>query len=130
MTNILEIPRASKRLSERLSEIKQVVNPLQQFGAFVVESGTEEEDGYWVCVEVKEYKDIPTDMVNLTVPPQRHAVSRYKGANNKIIDYYSELHKWIEENKYKRLKDKWYLEKFCSWKYAENVDVELLDTVE
>ncbi|WP_449442969.1 hypothetical protein [Ureibacillus acetophenoni] len=32
------------------------------------ENQTAEEDGYWVCVEVKEYEDIPSDMVTLTVP--------------------------------------------------------------
>ncbi|MEH7526288.1 GyrI-like domain-containing protein [Bacillus sp. JJ1503] len=67
---LVEIPKASLRLCERISEIKQVVNPIEQFGAFVVENETADEDGYWVCVEVKEYEDIPTDMVTLTIPPQ------------------------------------------------------------
>lgn len=127
---IIEIPKASIQLSERISEIKQVVNPLRQFGAFVVENETDEEDGYWICVEVKEYEDIPCDMVTLTVPPQRYAVSRYKGVNYKIMDAYNDLHLWIDENKYRRIKNKWHLEKFYSWKDNENVDVELLDTVE
>lgn len=127
---IIEIPKASLQLSERISEIKQVVNPLRQFGAFVVENETDEEDGYWICVEVKEYEDIPFDMVTLTVPPQKYAVSRYKGVNYKIMDAYNDLHLWIDENKYRRIKNKWHLEKFYSWKDNENVDVELLDTVE
>lgn len=127
---IVEIPKASLRLSERISEIKHVVNPLQQFGVFVVENQTNKEDGYWVCVEVRDFEDIPTDMVTLTVPPQRYAVLRHKGANNKIKDAYNDLHKWIEENKYRRLKNKWHLEKYYSWKDTKNVDVELLDTVE
>lgn len=127
---IIEIPKASLQLSERISEIKQVVNPLLQYGAFVVENGTDEEDGYWVCVEVKEYEDIPSDMVTLTVPPQRYAVSRYQGVNYKIMDVYNDLHSWIKENKYRRIKDKWHIEKFYSWKDIENVDVELLDTIE
>ncbi|MFD1173968.1 GyrI-like domain-containing protein [Oceanobacillus picturae] len=127
---INEIPKASQRLKNRISEIKHVVNPLLQFGAFVVENGTDEEDGYWVCVEVKEYEDVPSDMVTLTVPAQTYAASRYKGANYKIMDAYEDLHRWIEENNYKRLKDKWHLEKFYSWQDTENVDVELLDTVD
>lgn len=69
-------------------------------------------------------------MVTLTVPPQRYAVSRYKGVNYKIMDAYNDLHLWIDENKYRRIKNKWHLEKFYSWKDNENVDVELLDTVE
>ena len=113
---IVEIPKASFRLSERISEIKQVVNPLQQYGAFVVENETVDKDGYWVCVEVKEYEDISSDMVTLTIPSQRYAVTRHKGDNNKIMNTYDELHKW-------------HLEKFFSWKDVKNVDVELFDTI-
>lgn len=127
---IIEIPKASLQLNERISEIKHVVNPLLLLGAFVVENVTDEEDGYWVCVEVKEYEDIPSDMVTLTIPPQRYAVSRYKGVNYKIMDAYNDLHLWIDENKYSRTKDKWHIEKFYSWKDNENIDVELLDTIE
>ena len=126
---IVEIPKASFRLSERISEIKRVVNPLQQYGAFVVENETVDKDGYWVCVEVKEHEDIPSDMVTLTIPSQRYAVTRHKGDNNKIMNTYSELHKWIDDNNYIRLKDKWHLEKFHSWKDVEDVDVELFDTI-
>ena len=67
---LVEIPKASLMLSERISEIKQVVDPNVQIGAFVVENETPDEDGYWVSVEVKEYEDIPMDMVTLTIPPQ------------------------------------------------------------
>jgi predicted transcriptional regulator YdeE len=127
---LVEIPKASLRLSERISEIKQVVNPFEQFGAFVVENETADEDGYWVCVEVKEFEDIPTDMVTLTIPPQTYAVMRHKGSNNKIMDAYIDLHNWIEDNNYVRLKNKWHLERFFDWKDTEKVDVELLDTIE
>jgi predicted transcriptional regulator YdeE len=127
---LVEIPKASLRLSERISEIKQVINPFEQFGAFVVENETANEDGYWVCVEVKEYEDIPTDMVTLTIPPQRYAVTRHKGSNNKILDAYNDLHKWIKDNNYVRLKNKWHIERFFDWKDTEKIDVELLDTIE
>ncbi|MCT2534856.1 GyrI-like domain-containing protein [Aquibacillus koreensis] len=126
---ITEIPKASLSLSERINEIKQVVNPLLQYGAFVVDNQTTEDDGYWVCVEVKEYEDIPSDMVTITVPPQRYAVSRHKGANYQIVNWYEELHNWIVANNYSRLKEKWHLEKFYSWNDTENLDVELFDTI-
>jgi predicted transcriptional regulator YdeE len=126
---IEEIPKAALSLSERIHEIKQVVNPLVQYGAFVVENQTAEEDGYWVGVEVTEYEDTPSDMVTLTVPPQKYAVSRHIGANYQIMDWYEELHKWIADNNYSRLKDKWHLEKFYSWKDPENLDVALFDTI-
>ncbi|MBT2704475.1 GyrI-like domain-containing protein [Chryseobacterium sp. ISL-80] len=60
-------------------------------GDFVVDNRSDEEDGYWVCVEVSDYEDIPGNMVNLTIPAQRYAVIRYKGSNEKIRDTYSEL---------------------------------------
>ncbi|WP_042148262.1 GyrI-like domain-containing protein [Paucisalibacillus sp. EB02] len=126
---VVEIPKASSHLSERISEIKHVVNPLQQYGAFVVENETVDKDGYWVCVEVKEFEDIPPDMVTLTVPSQMYAVTRHKGENKKIMNSYDELHKWIHANNYTRLKEKWHLEKFYSWNDVENVDVELFDTI-
>jgi len=127
---LVEIPKASLRLSERISEIKKVVNPIEQFGAFIVENETADEDGYWVCVEVKEYEDIPNGMVTLTIPPQKYAVMRHKGSNYKIMEAYNDLHKWIEDNNYVRLKNKWHLEKFYDWKDTEKVDIELLDTIE
>lgn len=126
---VVEIPKASFLLSERLDEIKNVVKPGLQFGAFVVENGSENEDGYWVGVEVKEYTDIPKDMVSLTIPSQNYAVTRYEGPNHKIRDAYTELHNWIEANEFKRLTDKWHLEIFHSWEDPGNIVVELLDTV-
>ncbi|EOQ05207.1 hypothetical protein KOY_02993 [Bacillus cereus VDM021] len=127
---INEIPKASMRLCKRMSEIKHVINPSLQYGAFVVENTLDEEEGYWICVEVKEYEEIPTDMVFLSVPSQRYAILRHQGSNDKIMDDYTRLHKWIEENEYKRLKDKWHLEIFYNWNDTENIDVELLDTIE
>lgn len=126
---IVEIPKASQRLSERIGEIKQVVDPLYQYGAFVVKNESDEEDGYWVGVEVNEYEDIPADMVTLTVPSQTYAVIRHKGDNAKIMDSYNELHKWIEEHEFVRQKNKWHLEKFHIWSDSANVDVELFDTI-
>ncbi|PFD37826.1 AraC family transcriptional regulator [Bacillus cereus] len=126
---INEIQKASFRLSERMSEIKQVMNPSLQIGAFVVESG-EAEDGYWVCIAVKEFEEIPSDMSTLTIPPQKYAALKYKGTNYKIMDVYSSLHEWIEKNGYRRLEGNWHIEKFYSWEDSEDIDVELLDTVE
>jgi predicted transcriptional regulator YdeE len=127
---LVEIPKASLMLTERLNEIKQVVDPNIQIGAFVVENETPDEDGYWVSVEVKEYEDIPTDMVTLTIPPQRYAILRHIGSNSKIVEAYNDLHKWIEDNDFIRLKNKWHVERFYEWKDTEKVNVDLLDTIE
>ncbi|MBB4822823.1 putative transcriptional regulator YdeE [Sporosarcina luteola] len=125
---IVEIPKASLRLQEKLKDIPFAIHPMQQIGAFVVDS-VPENDGYWICVEVKEFRDIPDDLIQLTIPPQRYAVSRYSGPNDKIRDAYSDLHAWMEENRYTRRMDAWHLEKFHSWEDRENVVVELFDTI-
>ena len=126
---IVEIPKATARLHERIDDIKHAVSPIQWYGAFVVENETEDTDGYWVCVEVGEFEDIPSDMVTLTVPAQLYAAARYTGENDKIMNAYEELHQWIAENNYIRLKDQWHLEKYYGWNDVRNVDVELLDTI-
>ena len=126
---IVEIPKVFSRLSERIHEIKQVVNPLHLVGAFVVGDENTDKDGYWVCIEVKEYEDIPADMVTLTVPSQRYAVIRHKGENKTIRNSYEELHQWISDNNYLRLMDQWHIEKYYSWNDVHNVDVELFDTI-
>lgn len=127
---INEIPKASEKLLNRMNEIKQVINPSLQVGAFVVDNSTEEEDGYWVCVEVKEYEDIPKDMVVLTVPPQKYGALRHKGSNSMIRNSYDTLHKWMEEEGLNRLTDTWHLEIYSSWQDPQNIDVLLLDTTE
>ncbi|RSD28783.1 GyrI-like domain-containing protein [Mesobacillus subterraneus] len=126
---IEEIPKASLRLADRLSEIKNVVNPSFQYGAFIVDAHSEEEDGYWVCAEVSDFDEVPASFDKLIIPAQTYAVCRHKGANHKIRDSYEELHKWMKEQKHKRLMDKWHMEIFRSWSDPENLDVELWDTV-
>lgn len=44
-------------------------------------------------------------MVALTIPRQSYAVVRHKGKNSLIGESYNQLHKWIEENGYKRLQN-------------------------
>ncbi|WP_226683243.1 GyrI-like domain-containing protein [Sutcliffiella horikoshii] len=126
----VEIPKASKLLESRLSEINNVKNRDIQFGAFIVDTKSEEEDGYWVAVEVEEFEETPEGMVTLTVPAQRYAAAKYDGANTGIFNAYEELHSWAAEQGYIRRKDKWHIEIFKSWDDPNNLVVELLDTVE
>ncbi|GKV56244.1 hypothetical protein NCCP2222_21910 [Sporosarcina sp. NCCP-2222] len=125
---ITEIPKASLRLQDKQEDIPHVINPSQQIGGFVVD-GVPENDGYWICVEVRGFGDLPEDLVQLTIPPQSYAVVRYKGPNDKIREAYSDLHAWMEENQYSRRLDAWHLEKFHSWADRDSVDVELFDTI-
>jgi predicted transcriptional regulator YdeE len=124
-----EIPKAAKILENRTTEIKHLLNKGIQFGAFFVDSKREEEDGYWVCVEVEKFEDIPKDMVTITIPGQRYATANFQGSNQQIFEAYDELHQWAEDNSYKRLKNTWHIEIFQSWEDSNNLKVELLDTI-
>ncbi|WP_394140204.1 GyrI-like domain-containing protein [Cytobacillus oceanisediminis] len=126
---IKEIPKAISLLNERSGEIKHVLNPHQLVGAFFVEESSQEEDGYWICFEVKEIEKVPTGMTSLVIPAQKYASLRHKGSNHEIGNSYSKLHGWIEEKGYSRLKDKWHLEIHHKWNNLNDLDIELLDAI-
>lgn len=126
-----EIPKASFQLKERLKEISYVVSPVKLVGAFVVGDYSEEEDGYWVCVEVSEINEVPEGMVSLVVPEQKYAVIRHQGPNVEIRSTYEKLHQWIEENSFERLHRSWHLEIYNEWGSPDisDIDVDLYDTI-
>ncbi|URT69239.1 GyrI-like domain-containing protein [Cytobacillus firmus] len=126
---LAEIPRAIKLFTERLTEIKGAVNPDRLVGAFKVEEDSPEEDGYWIGIEVKEFIGVPDGMFSLEIPPQKYASIRHNGPNDEIGNSYRELHSWIEEKGYNRLKNEWHLEIHHSWENIEDLDIELLDTI-
>ncbi|WP_347551632.1 GyrI-like domain-containing protein [Pseudalkalibacillus hwajinpoensis] len=124
-----EIPQAALLLEQRMSEIKHVIEPFIQVGAFVVEPTSREEDGYWVCVQVSEAEDLPEGIEAVTIPPQTYAVLKHKGANTEILHTYDILHKWIEESGYMRVKNDWHVERFHSWRKTSKIDVDLMETI-
>ncbi|WGU96455.1 GyrI-like domain-containing protein [Paenibacillus dendritiformis] len=126
-----EIPKASFVLKERLNEINGALNPVRLIGAFIVGDYSEEEDGYWVCVEVNDISLVPEGMVSVVVPKQRYAVIRHKGPNYEIRNTYEKLHHWIEENKLERLQRSWHLEISDEWGHKEKkiIEVDLYDTI-
>lgn len=126
---LAEIPRAINLFTERLTEIKGAVNPDRLVGAFKVEEDSPEEDGYWIGIEVKEFIGVPDGMFSLEIPPQKYASIRHNGPNDEIGNSYRELHSWIEEKGYNRLKNEWHLEIHHSWENIEDLDIELLDTI-
>jgi predicted transcriptional regulator YdeE len=126
-----EIPKASFKLKERLNEIKGVISPARLVGAFIAGDYSEEEDGYWVCVEVNEIRQVPEGMVSLEVPKQKYAVIKHKGPNFEIMNTYEKLHNWIEENNLERLHRSWHLEISNEWgnKELKDLEVDLYDTI-
>jgi predicted transcriptional regulator YdeE len=126
---INEIPKAANTLHARTTEIKHVIRPEKQIGAFVVDVSSENDDGYWVCVEVEKYEQVPRGMVTLTVPPQKYAVITHQGPNDEIMNIYEELHQWIKENHFVRQLNKWHIEVFHDFRDKDQVVVELFDTI-
>lgn len=128
---IYEIPKASYMLKNRLDEIKHKVVPAHMVGAYVVGDYTDEEDGYWACVEVSDFEDIPAGMVTISIPQQRYAVKEHYGSNHLIWKTYEELHKWIAENGYERNLRAWHIEISEKWgeETGNEVKVVLYDTI-
>jgi predicted transcriptional regulator YdeE len=126
---INEIPKAALALQNRIKDIRNVISPDQQIGAFIVDASSNNEDGYWICVEVEKFENIPDGMVSLTVPPQKYAVMTHDGPNHEIRNSYEILHEWIRENHYKRVLNTWHLELFHAYKNNDQLKVELFDTI-
>lgn len=128
---VIEIPKASINLKDRLNEIKGILTPARLVGAYVVGDYSDDEDGYWVCIEVKEHDEVPDGMVAITIPPQRYAVIRHEGPNSEIRNTYEKLHRWIEENGIERIHRAWHLEISDVWGNREQneVEVDLYDTI-
>lgn len=127
-----EIPKASILLKSRLSEIKEVANPVRLVGAFIAGDYSEAEDGYWVCVEVKDVVEVPEGMVSVIIPEQNYAVIRHTGPNHEIRHTYETLHQWMRENGYERKLRAWHLEITEEWDVLDesNVKVDLYDTIQ
>ncbi|MFC7784116.1 GyrI-like domain-containing protein [Rossellomorea sp. GCM10028870] len=127
---IIEIPKAAAKLKERVDEIQHLVNKQIQLGAFVAEDATVDLDGYWVGMEVEKIEVIPPGMVSLTIPPQAYVSTFYQGTNHGIRDAYRDMHEWAEINGYARRRDLWHVERFYRFDNSDQVEVELLDTVD
>ncbi|WP_245830956.1 GyrI-like domain-containing protein [Sediminibacillus massiliensis] len=125
-----EIKKASIRLKERMGDMKHLVNPSVLIGAFKVADYSDDEDGYWIGVQVEEYLDIPEDMITLTIPAQSYVTGMHHGPNHQIMDTYSQLHRWMEANQHDRALYKWHIEIHHSWSDVNKLEIELLDTIE
>lgn len=126
------IPKAANLLKSRLSEIKEVLSPVRLVGVFIAGDYSEAEDGYWVCVEVKDVVEVPEGMVSVMIPEQTYAVIRHTGPNHEIRQTYETLHTWMRENEYERKLRAWHLEITEEWDVldASNVQVDLYDTIQ
>ncbi|RKN70061.1 GyrI-like domain-containing protein [Paenibacillus ginsengarvi] len=105
-----EIPMAAEAVKMRLPEIRNKVHPQQFIGAFVVAEYPEEQDGYWIGVEVENTQHIPAGMTSLEIPAQTYAVITHEGPNTGIRRTYEILHEWIAAQGHERILSAWHLE--------------------
>jgi predicted transcriptional regulator YdeE len=119
-----EIPKTFLSLEEHREGIKHLVDPVKLIGAFKVTDSPQEDDGYWVCFEVKEIEEVPEGMVSLVIPAQEYGVLHFEGHASQIFGIYSHLHQWLDERGYQRQMEGWNLEIYRRWSVADNqVDV-------
>lgn len=129
---VKEIPKAAMKLQEKKGEIQNVLQPDQQIGAFIVEESSQEEDGYWIGLQVSDYGDIPRDMTTLTIPASTYGTILHQGPNHDIRQSYEQLHQWIHENGYTRSTKSWNLEIYQKENQPgdpSDVRVELYDAI-
>lgn len=105
-----EIPKAAAALRARVAEIEGAIRPDRFIGAYVPGDCPDEQDGYWICVEVGRLDKLPKGMSSLTIPPQQYAVITHQGSNTGIRGTYEVLHRWIADNGYQRDPSAWHLE--------------------
>lgn len=106
----LEIPKAFLELERRLEEIPHRTVSEERIGVFKPGDYSDEEDGYWTCVQVERIGKLPEGMVSLTVPEQKYAIKWHYGPNTTIKDTYAELHRLLREAGHERDERAWHLE--------------------
>ncbi|TGB04431.1 GyrI-like domain-containing protein [Halobacillus salinus] len=125
-----EIPKAVDQLFVQKSEIPHVVTSNGYYGVFMVDACHPDVDGYWVCMEVGEFGELPEGMEELTIPEQTYATITYQGPHTYIMKAYRELHDWISKKGCERLLNTWHLEKYSAFPSSDkHLDVELYDTI-
>ncbi|UVI30854.1 effector binding domain-containing protein [Paenibacillus spongiae] len=125
-----EIPKAAAELKRRIGDIDSKTEPQRMIGVFVPGDYSQQEDGYWVCVQVDDVASVPEGMTSLIVPPQSYAVTLHKGRIDMIFRTYELLHHWIAEHGYERIQRSWHLEIYEQWGTpSDTVEVMLHDTI-
>lgn len=107
---VSEIPKAFQELERRLDEILHRTISEERIGVFKPGDYSDEEDGYWTCVQVERCGELPDGMVSLTVPKQKYAIKWHYGPNTRIKDTYARLHELLREAGHERDEKAWHLE--------------------
>jgi predicted transcriptional regulator YdeE len=120
---ITAIPKLAHELKQRVNEIQHIVNPHLMIGAFKGDSGSE--DGYWACVQVEKFGDIPQGMQTIVVPPNRYAVKWHYGHRSQVSSTYGKLQELIDEAGFNHLSKSWGIEILRNWGNPEEGEIEM-----
>jgi predicted transcriptional regulator YdeE len=120
---ITAIPKLALELKQRINEIQQIVNPHLMIGAFKGDSDSE--DGYWACVQVKQFGDIPQGMHTIVVPPNHYAVKWHYGHRSQVSSTYRKLQELIDEAGFNHLNKSWGIEILRNWGNPEEGEIEM-----
>ncbi|MBM7587000.1 putative transcriptional regulator YdeE [Bacillus pakistanensis] len=106
-----EIPLALERLTQQIKDINHVVSSNIIYGIFKVEA-LPEEDGYWKCIEVESFENIPVGMDHIVMKQGRYAALDYDGTPQRIQLAYESLHQWTRNNNLERNLNEWTIERY------------------
>lgn len=89
----------------------QPIDSRRIFGLFKVEAQASE-DGYWVCLQVEETKNVADGLEGLSIVPSKYATLRHVGSPKNLHQAYANLHEDIAQAGYRRLIDQWTMEEY------------------
>ncbi|WP_025025922.1 GyrI-like domain-containing protein [Caldalkalibacillus mannanilyticus] len=107
----IEIPKAQQNLQSLMNKIEHIISPTIFYGVHKADAD-ETEDGYWKCVAVERYENIPEGLVTLTIPQGRYSVLLHTGSAKDIHHTYNHLHKQIEEAGLEIEMSRWTIEEY------------------
>jgi predicted transcriptional regulator YdeE len=120
---VVAIPRAAFELKQRITEIPNTLNSHLMVGAYKADN--DPDGGYWVCVQVERFGDIPNGMGVVEISPQRYAVKWHYGHRSEVSRAYHELHELIHDAGHQRKPMVWSLEMLRNWGHSEESEIEL-----
>ncbi|WP_162463339.1 effector binding domain-containing protein [Paenibacillus psychroresistens] len=125
LLNTNAIPHAAHELKRRFAEISHTIDSAPMIGAFKTGECSDDEAGYWVCVQITQLGTVPEGMLALRIPAQKYAVNWFFGHRSESKKRYAKMQRLIN-NAARQLKlQAWNLEIAKSWGELQEVEVEL-----
>ena len=98
-------PKLWEQFNKRMSEVEDAV-PGCAYGLMCtdIDPVSMEKWDYMACIEVKSFKDIPEEMVEVEVPEQTYAVFTHKGKLDKLRQTYNYIYsEWLPQSNYEHV---------------------------